>query len=125
MPSQIATLEAFRENVANTTESFRVADIYQAHIIPDPKPNTPFDVIGYFTFKTLRKAQSVTRYFILSLGQALYSSPEISERDIAVALAETVENRWKSDGVKVDDVKLPSSHGFNPRRLNFPLLQKI
>lgn len=125
MHSAITTLEAFREKIALPVESFHINDRYQLFVIPQPQPNTPFEIVGSFTFRTVQRTQSITRYYLLGQNGALYSTPQHDESRFVVALADAVESRWKSDSVKVEDVTLPRSHGFSIKRHNIARLKTV
>lgn len=108
------TVKDYKTQFDNMSDEFKISREHTVHLINQPGPGTPFDVVGSFGYRTKSHNGYKVGYFIMSNGNRLRSSGSaVKEEELIIRLAETLENKNNKDGLVVVDARLPKGHGFS------------
>lgn len=119
MDTVIGTVEEFTQRIAGAQESFRFSRSFQALLIDEPKPGTPFDLIGAIGYRTPKLARYKEQHFALAYKNCLRGTTEVPELTVLMRLSAALERRWADQEVFVIDVRLPRALGFSGMKYSY------
>lgn len=97
-------------------DTFVITPSVNLHLIDSPKPETPFDIVGFYNYYTMHDLSPKQQFFLISVRDCFFTPIRSREETMVKKLGQKLEAFMENNGLKITDIKLPKKPGFSGRK---------